>query len=237
MSPILVLLVIIAVPAAFFVSASAGLGGSLIMVPTMMLILGTKEGVAMAALLLAMNNVAKVIAYRRVIPFRAVGGVVVLTFLGVMIGASILLSAPDRVVQVGVALAIVLTLVAEAAQVPGRGAWAAPLALGAGVTSGFSGTSGPLKGVALRSLELDRRHVVGAASLVSLVGDTTKAAVFTQAGLLGRAELLVVLALVPVMVAATTMGYRFNGRLSEHGYSMLFWTVMGGYLSRLLVWG
>jgi len=237
MSPVLMLLVVVAVLAAFFVSASAGLGGSLIMVPTMMLVLGTKEGVAMAALLLAMNNVAKVVAYRRVIPFRAAAGVVILTFLGAAIGASILLSAPDRVVQVGVGLAIGLTLVAEVAEVPGRKALAAPLALGAGVTSGFSGTSGPLKGVALRSLELDRRHLVGAASLVSLVGDATKAAVFTQAGLLGRAELLVVLALVPAMIGATTIGYRFNGRLSERGYSALFWSVMGGYLTRLLVWG
>lgn len=237
MSPILVLLVAVAVFAALFVSASAGLGGSLIMVPTMMLVLGTKEGVAMAALLLAMNNVMKVIAYRRVIPYRAAAGVVVLTFLGVVIGASVLLSAPERAVQVGVALAIGLTLVAEIAQVPGRAGFAAPLAFGAGLTSGFSGTSGPLKGVALRSLDLDRRHLVGAASLVSLVGDATKAAVFTGGGLLGRTDLLVVLALVPVMIVATTMGYRFNDRLGERGYAVLFWSVMGGYLSRLLVWG
>lgn len=237
MSPIVIMLVTVAVPAAFFVSASAGLGGSLIMVPTMMLILGTKEGAAMAALLLAMNNVAKVVTYRRVIPFKAAAGVVVLTFVGVAIGATLLLSAPDRAIEVGVALAIVLTLVAELAQVPGRAAWAAPLAFGAGVTSGFSGTSGPLKGVALRSLHLDRRHLVGAASLVSLVGDATKTAIFSEAGLLGRTQWLVLLALIPVMIGATTLGARFNDRVGETGYSMLFWSVMAGYLSRLLVWG
>ncbi|WP_040493127.1 sulfite exporter TauE/SafE family protein [Ilumatobacter nonamiensis] len=237
MSPLVLMLVAVAVPAAFFVSASAGLGGSLIMVPTMMLILGTKEGAAMAALLLAMNNVAKVVTYRRVIPFKAAAGVVALTFVGVALGATLLLSAPDRVIEVAVVLAIVLTLIAELAQVPGRTAWAAPLALGAGLTSGFSGTSGPLKGVALRSLDLDRRHLVGAASLVSLVGDATKTAIFAEAGLLGRAEWLVIVALIPVMIAATALGSRFNDRVGETGYSVLFWSVMGGYLSRILLWG
>lgn len=237
MSSLAVLLVIIAVPAAFFVSASAGLGGSLIMVPTMMLILGTKEGAAMAALLLAMNNVAKVVTYRRVIPYRAAAGVASLTFVGVAIGATLLVSAPTRSVQVAVAIAIVLTLLFEVIHVPGRAAWAAPLSLGAGLTSGFSGTSGPLKGVALRSLPLDRRHLVGAASLVSLVGDATKTAIFSEAGLLGRTQWMVVVALIPVMIGATTMGARFNDRVGEQGYAVLFWTVMGGYLSRLLIWG
>ncbi len=237
MSPPVVLLITLAVPAAFFVSASAGLGGSLIMVPTMMLILGTKEGAAMAALLLAMNNVAKVVTYRKVIPFKAAAGVSVLTFVGVAIGATLLVSASTRSVEIVVALAIVLTLAGELVQVPGRAALAPPLALGAGLTSGFSGTSGPLKGVALRSLELDRRHLVGAASLVSLVGDATKTAVFADAGLLGRTQWLVVLALIPVMIAATTMGARFNDQVGERGYAALFWAVMGGYLSRLLIWG
>ena len=40
--------VIIAVFGSFFVSASAGLGGSLVLVPTLALVVGTKEGVALA---------------------------------------------------------------------------------------------------------------------------------------------------------------------------------------------
>ena len=41
----------------FALSASAGLGGSLILVPALVLILGAREGMALAALLLAGNNV------------------------------------------------------------------------------------------------------------------------------------------------------------------------------------
>ncbi|HAS77070.1 MAG TPA: sulfite exporter TauE/SafE family protein, partial [Marinobacter adhaerens] len=54
------ILLALAIPASFIVSAAAGLGGSLILVPAMMMAIGTKEGIAVAALLLACNNVAKV---------------------------------------------------------------------------------------------------------------------------------------------------------------------------------
>lgn len=237
MDPNLILLLVVAVPLAFFVSASAGLGGSLLMVPTMMLAFGTKEGVAMAALLLAANNVAKVAAYRRDIPWRDATAVVALTFVGVGVGAVLLVAAPERAVVLGVAAALIFTLIGEQVDLPGRKAWGGALALGAGVTSGFSGTSGPLKGLALRSLNLDRRHLVGAASIVSLVGDATKAAVFSQAGLLSPSHLVLVVGLVPVMIGATLLGRRFNDVVGERGYAVLFWVVMAGYLSRLLVWG
>ena len=52
------ILLALAIPASFIVSAAAGLGGSLILVPAMMMAIGTKEGIAVAALLLACNNVA-----------------------------------------------------------------------------------------------------------------------------------------------------------------------------------
>ena len=43
------ILLIVAAVGSFAISASAGLGGSLLMVPTMMIIFGPKEGVAVAA--------------------------------------------------------------------------------------------------------------------------------------------------------------------------------------------
>ena len=58
---------------AFTLSSSAGLGGSLILVPTMTLLLGPKEGIAVAAVLLGLNNVLRVIAYRRHVPLVASG--------------------------------------------------------------------------------------------------------------------------------------------------------------------
>jgi len=145
----------------FTLSASAGMGGSLILVPAMSVLFGPKEGVALAALLLAANNVAKVIAYRTVIPLRPVAVVLLLTVLGAALGARLLVAAPEHWVSVAIVVSIVLTFVLERGKSATVRKGVGPvLAFGAGATSGFSGTSGPLKGVALRSLALDRQHLV-----------------------------------------------------------------------------
>ena len=234
MEPWMVALTLVAVTVSFLVSASAGLGGSLILVPSLALVLGTKEGVALAALLLAANNVVKVIAYRKTLPFRKSIVVIILVSVGAWVGARLLVSAPVDLVTVAVILSFGFALVAERLQLKRVRRVEGPvLAFASGATSGFSGTSGPLKGMALLQLDLDRAYFVGAASLVSLAGDATKAAVFTEAGLLTGDSLSVTILAIPLMLIATFAGRRVNFSLSERGYSYLFWAVMAGYTLRL----
>ena len=234
MDPVVLALTLAATVLAFVVSASAGLGGSLVLVPAYALVLGTKEGVALAALMLAGNNVAKVVAYRRSLPFVAALGVLAATIVGSFVGARALLHAPEGLVAGAVIVVIVLTFVTEL-----RGherilkVGAAVPALASGLTSGFSGTSGPLKGIALRALRLDRMHLVGAASLVSLTGDATKVGVYASSGLLVSQQFRLALFAIPVMAASTWVGRRINSRLGERGYTVLFWGVLTGYVARL----
>lgn len=219
----------------FVVSASVGLGGSLVMVPTLVLAVGTKEGVALAALLLAANNVVKVCAYRRTIPWQKSAPVVLCTIVGAGVGARLLVDAPEILVGVAVLCSFALTLVMERVHFePGRRVASPVLALGSGATSGFSGTSGPLKGVAIRNLDLDRMHFVGAASLVSFAGDATKTAIYTDAALLDGNSFIVAAAAVPLMIAGTTTGQLLNDRVGERGFAVLFWLVMSGYSIRIL---
>jgi len=232
MSPVVAALVMAATFLSFAVSASAGLGGSLVLVPTLVAVVGTKEGVALAALLLAANNVVKVIAYRDRLPFRAALPIIVLVAIGAFIGSVLLVAAPESVVAAAVIVMLGASFLLERSRWSSKPA-APALALASGGTSGFSGTSGPLKGMALRSLELDRRHLVGAASLASLVGDATKSAVFTEAGLLGPTAVKVAVASIPLMIAGTLLGRSVNQRLGEQGYATLFWLVMAGYVARL----
>ena len=105
--------VLLLVYMSFAVSASAGLGGSLVLVPTLVVFLGSKEGIALAALLLASNNVAKIYAYRRTLPFRQAAPIVVLIMLGAAIGATLLVNAPEIVVTIGVITMFAATLIAE----------------------------------------------------------------------------------------------------------------------------
>lgn len=226
--------VFVAVALAFTVSASAGFGGSLILVPALALLLGTKSGTALAALLLAANNVVKVWAYRRTIPWRRGALITVLMAVGTAIGAVLFVAAPEDLVTVAIILTFVLAFVTERSRFSRNLRFGAPgLALLSGATSGFSGTSGPLKGLAVRTLDLDRQHLVGALSLVSLVGDATKAAIWTEAALIPADGYLLAVAAVPLMFAATLLGRRLNSRLGEQGFTGLFWLVMAGYTARL----
>jgi voltage-gated potassium channel Kch len=139
-------------------------------------------------------------------------------------------------VTVAIIVSFVLALIAERLGLAKLRTSGGPLlAFGAGATSGFSGTSGPLKGMALRQLDLDRGHFVGAASLASLFGDATKAVIFAEARLLDGSALLIAVLAVPLMVIATFSGRRINHAIGETGYSALFWTVMAGYTVRLIV--
>lgn len=231
--------VLLVVYTSFTISASAGLGGSLLMVPTLALFLGTKEGVALAALLLASNNVMKIIAYRQTLPFRKAAGIAVLIVIGATVGSTLLVRAPVWAVTVAVLAMFATTIVTERSLAQGheikpvRRRFAPFLALVSGASSGFSGTSGPLKGVAIRNLDLDRRHFVGAASLASFAGDAAKTAIFAEADLLGRNAWLTALAAVPLMALGTWTGSKLNERLGEQTFAVLFWTVMSGYSIRL----
>lgn len=228
-------LALVAILASFILSASAGLGGSLILVPTLALILGTKGGVALAALLLACNNVVKVVAYRRSLPYRKSAWILVAITIGAALGARLLISAPEDVVTVAVIGAFVGSMLAERLHLNLFRRTTAPvLAFASGATSGFSGTSGPLKGVAIRQLDVDRAHFVGAASLASLVGDFAKTAVFAEGELLGANEVTVALIAVPLMLAGTVAGRWINSEIGEKGYTTLFWSVMAGYSWRLV---
>jgi len=231
-----VVILALVIPASFVMSAAAGLGGSLILVPGLMLAIGTREGIAVAALLLACNNIAKVVVYRKTLPWGASALIASAVIAGSALGATLMLQMPEVWVRYTVAIMLLLTLAGDFfAHGPVRRVWAVFLAFLSGGTSGFSGTSGPLKGIAIRSLQLERFYFVGAASLVSMVGDMTKALVFTQSGLISMNHLLLAGALVPVMAVCTLVGRKINREVGEKWYSVLFWTVMGGYLTRLMV--
>lgn len=236
MSPEVVVVIALATYAAFVVSSAVGLGGSLVLVPTLVIAVGPKEGVALAALLLACNNVVKVFAYRATLPIKSAGLVLACTILGAAAGASLLTSVPEAVVVAAVLVSLVCSLVFEQLEVSRARRGGAPiLALASGATSGFSGTSGPLKGLAVKNLGLDRMSTIGAASIVSFGGDLTKTAVFSEAGLLGREAWAVAALAVPLMLAGTFTGRRLTRWLGDRRWSAMFWVTMVGYSARLLL--
>jgi hypothetical protein len=146
------------------------------------------------------------------------------------------ISAPEALIAVAVIVVLVASVAAERRRwAPARKLSAPGLGLAAGMTSGLSGTSGPLKGVALRSLALDRAHFVGAASLASLVGDATKVGVFAHGTLLDAGSAKIAATAVPLMILGTALGRQLNRKAGETGFTIIFWLVMSGYSVRLIL--
>jgi len=220
----------------FALSASAGMGGSIILIPALALMLGPKEAIVVGAFLLGSNNVFKILAYRKDVPIRASFSIIVLIALGSVAGASLMVTAPEKWVGTGIIVAIGLGLLFDGRMLSSyfRRVSSSAFALSAGITSGFSGTSGPMKGVALKSLGLQRMELVGAASVVSFVGDASKSLVFFGNSLFVDWNSTLILCSLPLMPVATWLGRYINVSMGEQAYRALFWLVMTGYSIRLL---
>ena len=160
-----------------------------------------------------------------------------LTILGAGLGAKLLVNAPEQWVDFVVIAIFVFTFLVEFKRLEHvfkRGS-SLIFAFFAGATSGFSGTSGPLKGVSLRNLNLDRFYFVGAASVVSLAGDTTKAAVFINGSFFKDIPWSILIGTFLIMPFAVFAGRFVNKKIGAQAYNILFWLVMTGYTIRLLV--
>lgn len=242
MEPIAVLL---ATFVALFVSSVAGYGGSLVLVPAFVVILGPREGIALAGLVLACNNVVKCVAYRRSLALRQGWPLLVVTAAGVVVGTRVLIVVPEHALVGGI---VVVAIASFAVELAGRAGGrlstpeplnvikrrsVLPMTVGSSILSGATGSSGPLKGMAIRHLGLPRLEHVGLASAASLAGDALKSGILADAGLLPAMSLWVVLAAIPMMPLAAWVGLRTNRRISEDTFRWVFWGVVGGYSLRM----
>jgi uncharacterized membrane protein YfcA len=246
------ILLMIGLALSFLLSSVVGMGGSLIAVPLAVMAFGPKIGVSMAALLLLGNNIVKVFAYRNSIPWKRAAGIALITMLSAFLGAKLLVALPERWLIVAVIISLIWSFFAEIKTVPcaadterasglGPGLWTTEFkrgsiyALAAGLCSGVSGTSGPLKGVAIRQCVKDPTYFAGAASLVSLVGDLAKTAVFAQASLYPSSQWPLMAAAIPLMLICPFIGLAMNRHMGQRVFSGLFWLVIAVYGLRLVV--
>lgn len=230
-------LLLLAVFSSLLVSSIAGYGGSLILVPALGALVGVKEGVALAALLLGWNNACKVVAYRATLALREGWPLVAVTALGVWAGASLLVTLPGTVlvwvIVASTVTALSIELIGDERLLRARRHAAVPTMAASAILSGVSGSSGPLKGVSIRSLGLPRLEHVGLASAVSLVADALKVELFHSAGLLDDVDVSTLVIAVPLMPAAAWTGRTINRRVGERSFRWVFWTVVGGYSLRM----
>ena len=221
--------------AAFFVSAACGMGGSLILIPALSLVLGVKEGIVLSSLLLGINNIFKLWYYRKDVQLKDSLALLVIMGLGAVAGAFLMVQMEQKIlaillfINIGISFLVQRTSNMDVQKGTGLG-----YALLSGFCSGLSGTSGPLKGLAVRCYFREKASVVATASLLSFATDMLKSGVYfsQQNWLINPYLLLLGIAMMPL---ATYWGQKFNRAMSTRAYDALFYTVMSGYVVRLFI--
>ena len=219
---------------AMTLSATVGFGGSLLLVPVMLLFFPPVAAIAIAALGLGINSVGKFAIYRKDIPWKQS---LPLALIASLVGAAstlLLLSIPPEMAITAIVGVLILSVIGEFIPLPEPasriGAYLG-IAI-ASIASGISGTSGPTKGLALRSLQLPKEKMVAASTLVSMFGDLSKVVVFFSSGLYqDYPGVVLVLCFISPLACAT--GFFVNRKATEKGFRVLFWAVVLGYAARL----
>lgn len=73
--------------------------------------------------------------------------------------------------------------------------------------------------MALRNLNFDRFHFVGAASVVSLVGDIVKTTIYYQGALIATTGIRIMLYPLVLIPFAVLVGKMINDKIGERTYS------------------
>ena len=219
----------------FLLSASCGLGGSLILIPSLSILFGIKESIIISSLLLAMNNLVKVCLFRKSIQLLPVGGLLVCIAGGASLGALLLLKMDEKLITPIFILHVVFSFIFQRNKnLEVRKKVSLAISFVAGLLSGVAGSAGPLKGIALKCHVFTKTELVAAASLLSFVTDLTKSAIYLPATYSQLPWGIVWYSLL-VMPIATALGRYLNRRMSETAYDALFYSVMSGYVLRLLI--
>lgn len=219
---------------AMLLSATVGFGGSLLMVPLMLLFFSPVKAAAIAALALGINNIGKFGIYHKNIPWKQAFPLAMITAIVGGASALFLLSIPPELALAAIAGVLVLSAIGEFIPLPKtttRLGACVGLAI-ASVASGLSGTSGPTKGLALRSLQLPKNEMVATSTIVSMFGDLSKVAVFFASGLY-QGNWAIATIFVLLSPFACHLGFFANRRTTEIGFRSLFWVVVAGYALRL----
>lgn len=230
-------LVYILIFLSFLISASAGMGGSLLLIPTLSYFIGVRDGIIISSILLGLNNCVKIIVFRKYIRIKNIVYLLLFMLIGAIAGSLLMMKIEEDILAVILFINIIFAFIIEknaATDVRKKISW---MYSGlSGFCSGISGTSGPLKGMAIKCLDLDKLQIVAAASVLSFATDSTKAIIYLSSynPLVGNSFnlLLVSICMMPV---ATVLGKRINHKISNVAYDVLFFSILSGYAVRLIL--
>ena len=216
---------------AYTVVGTTGFGASITAVPLLVHLLPLTTVVPMmvvfdlcAGLLLGGRNFKVIdrLELRRLLPFMLVG---------VVIGVTLLVRAPERLLLLTLGVAVFCYAAwslwgraPAAAIAPG---WAVPLGTVGGVFSALFGTGGPIYTIYLARRISDKRQLRATVSTLILVSAAARLAALLAAGVYAQRELLVLTAvMLPCMLVGLYAGNQLHDRLPAKRVVQIIWSLL-----------
>lgn len=167
----------------------------------------------------------------RQIDRREIVRVVPYMFAGVVLGLTVLVGAPQRLLMVGLGASVLghalYALVVRPRSAPIRPVWALPLGGLGGVFSALFGTGGPIYAIYLVRRIPDKSRLRASMSALISVNGLWRLAAFSAAGLYAQEGLLAAAALfAPCMLAGLFVGSRLHRRIPARHMIRLVWAIL-----------
>lgn len=212
------------------VSAVAGIGVGLVLLPVLVLYLGVKSAIPILAIALLAAATSRVTVYRREIVRPVVGWTLVGAVPAGAAGAWLFTVAPPALLTRALGLLLLGMLVVRRLPLRPvrivRPAWFVPVGAGFGLLSGFTSGVGPLIAPFFLAYGLRKGAYVGTLGSVAMAMQVTKLSVFGGSALLTPKVLGYGLFLVPLTVLGTVLGKRVMLRISERVFVLVIEGVM-----------
>jgi hypothetical protein len=201
----------------------AGTGGSLVLLPALVLHFGIQDATAILLIANAAANVSRVWVNRRELVLPVVWWFALGSVPLVVAGAWLFtIAAPELLTRVLGGFLLFMLLWRHMPIRPPKPPtvrWFFPVGLAIGFVSGLMASSGPLSAPFFLSYGLLRGAYIGTDALITVLMHIPKAAVFLHQGLISRHVLIASAVLIPFMIGGAVYGKRILDRVPDRVFA------------------
>jgi hypothetical protein len=216
--------------AAYTLAAVTGFGGAAVLLPALIIVFGVRKAIPILTVAQLIGNGSRVWLNRRELNWRVVAwfalGGVPAALLGGYLFATAPLAALTRL------LGAFLLMVVLWRHLRPRHSRLFPVpvfaAIGAGASflSALLGSVGPIMAPFFLAFGLVKGGYIGTEALSTVVMHVTKLVAYRQSSILTRTDVLIGLALGPIMILGSLLGKRIVDRLPERAFVLIIEAVL-----------
>jgi uncharacterized protein len=206
-------------------SASLGVGGSVILLPLSILYFGSKEGVGIVTLYYLFQNIAKIFFFRSHIRWEVALRIIVWSVPGAIVGGFLLDYLPLELFKKLLAAFILLYLANELLRfIPKkvRGMEVIPIfGVLYGFFSGLLGSGNLVKGPLFASMGLKKEAYIATYALTSFFVNVPKLSVYFATGIINLHSVRLSLPLLLVSIVGILIGRRWIRHVPHHVFDII----------------